>query len=203
MRSFNEPVRVGITGGIASGKSLAAAWFERSGFPVFYADLVAKSIPETNAEVRSALIGYFGEQAFLPDNRLNRPFLASAIFGSEENRLWMNQLIHPLVLQAFKTFCNEHDTAEMIIHEAALIYQSGFDKHLDFVIFISASEELRINRALSRGMDSPEAVRQRIMAQGDLTVFEKKADFLLFNTGTPEELEAKLETTLRAIRSHH
>lgn len=194
---------VGITGGIASGKSLAAAFFSRKGYPVFYADLVARSIPETSDEVRMALIGRFGEQAFLKGNQLNRSYLAEAVFGFEENRLWLNQLIHPRVLESFKQFCLEHQEAEAIFHEAALIYQAGFDKHLDFVIFISAPEDLRTKRALNRGMGNAEAVRQRIKAQGDLTVFEKQADFLLSNTGTPEELEVKLETTLRTIRSHH
>lgn len=192
---------VGITGGIASGKSVAAAYFESKGYPVFYADQVAKSIPETSDQVRQAIIGRFGEQAFLAGNKLNRPFLAKAVFGSEEHRQWMNRLIHPLVLNSFKQFCAEHHLAGLIFHEAALIYQAGFDKHLDFVIFISAPEDVRTKRALSRGMDNVEAVMQRIKAQGDLTAFEKQADFLLSNIGTPEELEVKLETTLRTIRS--
>lgn len=190
--------RVGITGGIASGKSVVADMIEKLGFPVFYADSVAKGFLSTDQAVKTFLLSELGEKAWLPTGEPDRKLIAARVFSDSSFRLQLNKLIHPKVLISFEQFCREHHHHRLIFHEAALIYQAGFDKYLDNVIFVSASETTRLARAVQRGGDAGD-VKKRMQVQGDLEVFEHQSRFVIHNEGNLENLKIHVNEIIRDL----
>ncbi|MCA0446670.1 MAG: dephospho-CoA kinase [Bacteroidetes bacterium] len=193
--------RIGITGGIASGKSMVAEVIESLGFPVFYADAVAKGFLSSDQDVKSYILSAIGKNAWLPSGEPDRKFIASKVFSDSDFRIGLNQLIHPKVLVSFEQFCRENSQHRLIFHEAALIYQAGFDKYLDNVIFVSASEETRLNRAVRRGGDSAD-IQNRMHVQGNLEVFEHQSRFVIHNEGNLEELKIHVNEIIRDLLSN-
>lgn len=156
---------VGITGGIGSGKSTVCRIFQLLGVPVFEADAVAKSLYDTNPEVKAGLIRLFGEEIYTPENLLNRKKLASIIFTNEIHLAQVNELVHPFVRKDFKNWLKLHEQVPYIIHEAAILFESGFHKMMDFTILVSAPEEQRIARVVARDGVSEQMVRERMQKQ--------------------------------------
>lgn len=193
--------RIGITGGIASGKSVVAGIIEELGFPVFYADAVAKSLLSSDQEVKTYLAGELGEKAWHPTGAPDRKVIAEKVFSDPVFRDGLNQLIHPKVLISFEHFCRENSQHQLIFHEAALIFQAGFDKYLDNVIFVSAPEETRLNRAVQRG-GSRDDIQKRIQVQGNLDVFEHLSRFVIYNVGNPEDLKIHVNEIVRDLLSN-
>lgn len=190
--------RIGITGGIASGKSVVSEIIESLGFPVFYADTVAKGFLIADSEVKDFIQSLIGPSAWLPTGEPNRPLIAAKVFSDDIFREKLNKLVHPKVLISFEKFCRENIHHRLVFHEAALIYQAGFDKYLDNVIFVSASESIRLERAIQRGND-PEDIQKRIAAQGNLELFEHQSRFVIQNEGTRENLKVLINDIIRDL----
>ena len=155
---------IGITGGIGSGKSTVCQIFKILGIPLFEADLVAKTLINSNQEVRNGLIQLFGREIYGSDNRINRKMLANLIFNDDNLLKKVNQLVHPAVRNEFTNWMKLQDS-EYIIHEAAILFESGFYKMMDYTILVSAPEEMRIGRVSKRENITPEMVRERMAKQ--------------------------------------
>jgi len=155
---------IGITGGIGSGKSTVCQIFKILGIPLFEADLVAKTLINSNQEVRNGLIQLFGREIYGSDNRINRKMLANLIFNDDNLLKKVNQLVHPAVRNEFTNWMKLQDS-EYIIHEAAILFESGFYKMMDYNILVSAPEEMRIERVCKRENITPEKVRERMAKQ--------------------------------------
>jgi len=155
---------VGITGGIGSGKSTVCKMFKLIGIPVFEADLVAKSIINSSPEIRSGLIQLFGKNIYDTKNKLNRKMLANLIFNDDTLMEKVNQLVHPAVRKQFKHW-QKLQNEPYVIHEAAILFESGFYKMMDYTILVSAPEEMRIDRVTKRDNISSDLVQQRINKQ--------------------------------------
>ncbi len=175
-------ITVGITGGIGSGKTHICKLLELMNFSVFYSDTEAKKIQNSDPEVRSKLINFFGEECYTADG-LNRKYLAEIIFKDTKAKKQLEEIIHPKVSQAFTNWCNEKATANerIVFIESAILYESGFDKMVDKVIVVYADEETRINRTISRDKTNREAVEERIKNQSSDKTKCKKADFVISN----------------------
>jgi len=156
-------LRVGLTGGIGSGKSTIARVFEVLGIPVFRADDSAKALMESDPELRSALIARFGERIY-PDGTLDRPALAAIIFNDEEARQAVNALVHPAVRKAFDAWVIKQQ-APYVIMEAALMAENDGWKRFDRVVAVSCPEPERVRRVMARDGVSEEQVRVRIRYQ--------------------------------------
>lgn len=141
---------VGVTGGIGSGKSLICKIFNCLGAPVYNADHRAKWLMNNDNALKKNIKAEFGSGSFTPDGLLDRSYLAKKVFNNEEQLQKLNSLVHPAVGKDFTDWARDHSTAKYLIKEAALIFESGSDKGLDYVITISAPERLRINRVLKR-----------------------------------------------------
>ena len=128
--------RVGLTGGIGSGKSTVAHVFEILGIPVYYADKEAKRLMNEDPDIRKQVIAHFGEEAYA-DNILNRRFLAEIVFKDKEKLRLLNSLVHPVTIAKAEEWMQKHNTP-YVIKEAALIFESGSQEGLDFVIGVSA-----------------------------------------------------------------
>ena len=183
-------IKVGITGGIGSGKTYVCKLLELMNFSVFYSDAEAKKIQDTNAYVRSKLIELFGEQAFT-ENGLNRKYIAEIIFGNPSAKKQLEEIIHPKVAEAFATWCQEKaGTDEKIVFiESAILYESGFDKMVDKVIVVYADEDVRIERSMQRDGADRAAIEERIKNQSSDKDKRLKADFVIHNN--PDDLVNK------------
>ncbi|MFN2429076.1 MAG: dephospho-CoA kinase [Cryomorphaceae bacterium] len=181
MPKSNTPIEVGLTGGIAAGKSLAAEIFKVLSVPVFNADTEAKTILETSAEVRRAIIERFGEKAY-SGNLPNRPFLADRVFKDESSRKDLNAIVHPAVGRTYAEWVKVQ-SAVYVIKEAAITFETGMYKQMDRMILVTAPEEVRLSRAVKRDGSDQEKIENRMRAQWS---DEKKiplSDFLIHNDG--------------------
>ncbi len=156
-------ITVGITGGIGSGKSTVCEIFKILGIPVFEADKVARNLMNENSEIRQNLGEWFGSEIY-SGNQLNRKLLAELIFNDNSLLTKVNSLVHPIVRAEFEKWKNKQKTVYSV-YEAAILFESGFYKLMDFTILITAPEQIRINRVMKRDNLSPGQVVARIKNQ--------------------------------------
>ena len=160
----NKPLRVGITGGIGSGKSIVAKVFSVLGVPVFNADLIGKQILSTDSSVEVEVVQHFGREAYVggvPD----REYLAKVVFSDSAKRETLNSIIHPAVGKAFEEFCKLHSSAPYVLKEAAILIETGGHEKLDTLLLVTAPEQLRVERVINRDQTSRELIEKRIAAQ--------------------------------------
>ena len=157
-------LKVGITGGIGSGKSTVCRIFNLLGAPVFEADRAAKKLMNSNAEIRNGLVDLYGSDIYTPDGNVDRKKLAGIIFNDDLELQKVNALVHPQVRSEFLNWA-ENQTVPYVVHEAAILFESGFYKMMDATILVSAPEEERITRVSKRDEADREQVRSRIQKQ--------------------------------------
>lgn len=172
-------VLIGLTGGIGSGKSTVAKVFETLGIPVYYADDEAKRLMNTDERLKQEIIKQFGIESY-KDGTLNRPYIASLVFTNKEKLSLLNSLVHPVTIEDSQKWVLQQITP-YVIREAALLFESGANKGLDFVIGVSAPVPLRIQRVIQRDGLSKEEIEQRISRQMDEEEKIKKCDFVIIN----------------------
>lgn len=177
---MHMPVKVGITGGIGSGKSTVCKVFKLLGAPVFEADIVAKQLQNTNQKIRKGLIRLFGEYIYTSEDTVDRKKLAAIIFNDDLMLSKVNELIHPVVREEFEQWL-EKQNSPYIVHEAAILFESGFYKRMDFNIVVSASEEQRIERIMQRDGINRESVIRRIQKQWSDERIQNLADMVIHN----------------------
>jgi dephospho-CoA kinase len=173
--------KVGITGGIGTGKSIVCRIFSSLNIPVYDADSRARWLMENHPDIRLALINWLGEEVYA-DGQLNRSFLASVAFKDPETTETLNRLTHPSVRDDFNDWILKHENAPYIIKEAALLYESGSCKDLDSMIVVSAPMDLRIERILKR---DPQRSRQQVLDIIERQWPDEKklslADYIIYN----------------------
>jgi dephospho-CoA kinase len=172
-------LKIGLTGGIGSGKSTVANIFKVLGIPVFDADTVAKDLMEFNFELRDSLIKHFGEQVF-EAGHLNRKWLAGKVFKDPYELNILNAIVHPLTLQVAEDWFLKQN-APYAIKEAALIFEAGAGAGLDYVIGVFAPQHLRIQRVMKRDSLSRDEVLERMDRQISDTIKMKLCDFVIVN----------------------
>ena len=173
--------KVGITGGIGSGKTTVCKVFELLGVPVFYADSVAKSIMYTDNELREQIIRVFGKDSYFVNGDLNRAYISSIVFKDETELQKLNGLVHPAVFRAFDLWVSEQVNAPYVMKEAALLFESGSYKMCDQTILILAPEAIRIARVTERDKISEEDVKLRMKKQWPDAEKQKLANYILRN----------------------
>lgn len=175
-------IKVGITGGIGSGKTYICKLLELMNFSVFYSDTEAKKIQNTNEYVRIKFTELFGEEAYTEEG-LNRKYIAEIIFGNPDAKKQLEEIIHPKVAEAFATWCEEKSSTDekIVFIESAILYESGFDKMVDKVIMVYADDDVRIERSMRRDKADRKAIEDRIKNQGSDKEKCKKADFIIYN----------------------
>ncbi|MBL7698018.1 MAG: dephospho-CoA kinase [Chitinophagaceae bacterium] len=173
------PLRIGITGGIGSGKTTVARIFQVLGVPVYYADEAAKRIMNEDAILKQEIIKNFGEESYV-DGKLNREYLASIVFHDKKRLAILNSLVHPATIRNSNLWM-KCQTTPYAIREAALIFESGVQAQLDFVIGVSAPLELRIERAMQRDNLTRRQVLDRMDRQINETIKMRLCDFVIVN----------------------
>jgi len=190
-------LRIGLTGGIGSGKSTVAKIFEVLGIPVYYADDAAKRLMNEDDNLKQQIIQHFGSEAYT-DGQLNRGFIAKMVFNNKEKLELLNSLTHPAVIHDSEEWIKAQ-TAPYTIREAALIFESGINKYLDYVIGVSSPEELRIERTMKRDNVSREEVLKRMKSQIEENEKITLCDFVIYNNEEQFIMPQVLELHKRLI----
>lgn len=172
-------IRIGLTGGIGSGKTTIAKIFELLGAPVYYADETAKKLYHTNKELMEDLKKHFGEDIYTNDE-LNRSKLAAIVFNNPDKLELLNSLVHPLTIKDAEEWMKTQ-TAPYIIKEAALLFEAGSANGLDYIIGVSAPQHLRIKRIMERDQADREQVLTRMQRQMDDEIKMMLCDFIIRN----------------------
>lgn len=172
-------LRIGLTGGIGSGKSTVAKILEILGIPVYYADDAAKEIMNSDAALQAQIRENFGEASY-KEGRLDRKYLAGLVFNDPEKLNRLNALIHPVTIRHSEEWFSRQK-APYAVREAALLFESGASANLDYIIGVYAPQALRIRRVQQRDGLSADEVKQRMKRQLNEEMKMKLCDFVLRN----------------------
>ena len=176
-------IKVGITGGMGSGKTTACKIFESLGIPVYYADDRAKWLMTNDVTIVNGIKKLFGEEAYLQNGALNRPHIANIAFSDQGKLTELNALVHPAVGQDSRRWRHEQIDFPYTLQEAALMFESGSAKALDRVIMVYAPKKTRIKRILDRDQTTQEAIEARMNKQMPEEEKVKQADYVILNDG--------------------
>ena len=172
-------LKVGITGGIGSGKSTVAKVFEVLGIPVYYADDAAKRLMNEDEVLKEQLLKQFGKETYV-EGKLNRKFLSSLVFNDEEKLALLNSIVHPATLRDADRWMQQQESP-YAIKEAALIFESGAQQQLDYVIGVYAPSTVRIQRVMKRDGITREAVKARMEKQINEEIKMRLCDYVIYN----------------------
>jgi len=177
------PLKVGITGGIGSGKTIVCKILEAMGYPVFYSDQVAKELMYTDKQLRIELVELIGEDTYI-EGELNRQLIAQKVFTTPELLSKINALVHPKVRVAYTKFVRDHSDSTFVFNEAAILFETGAYKSFDAVILVTANEDIRIQRVMERDQITVEQVRVRMKNQWSDEAKRKMTEFVISNNDT-------------------
>lgn len=159
-----EPIRLGITGGIGSGKSVVCHVLQLMGVPVYSSDDETKRLMVRDAVIRSGMISLLGPEVYQGEE-LNKPLVASYLFASADHAATINALIHPRVKEDFRRWVGEHRGHRLVAIESAILLEAGFADEVDRVVVVTAPLETRIRRAMQRDAASRRQIEQRVQHQ--------------------------------------
>jgi dephospho-CoA kinase len=172
-------IKIGLTGGIGSGKTTVAKIFEVLGIPVYYADDRAKELMQSNENIKTQIIHSFGADSFV-DGKLNRKHIAALVFANPENTAIINSIVHPVTIADANEWMLKQNT-HYAIKEAALIFEAKAEKQLDYIIGVNSTLPLRIQRIMQRDNMDEAAVMARMQKQMDAVEKMKRCHFVVEN----------------------
>lgn len=178
---MSNPLQIGITGGIGSGKTLVSKIFACLGIPIYDADSHAKELMTTDGILVSQIKKEFGDLSYLSDGTLNRKYLSEVVFNKQERLDVLNKLVHPRVGENYTQWVKRHNNKAYVLKEAALLFETGSYQALDKIIVVHAPEEVRIKRVIHRDGRAEQQVREIIRKQMSEEEKLKRADFIIYN----------------------
>ena len=176
--------KIGITGGIGSGKSYVCRKIAQRGIPVYYTDDKAKQLMTQDSDVIHALKQLIGKDAYI-DGQLNRSKVATYMFDNAANTAKVNAIVHPAVKRDFIQWANRQQS-ELVVQECAILFESGFEATVDTTVEVYAPNELRIKRACQRDNATTEQIISRMNQQMDEERKRQLADYCIINDGTAD-----------------
>ncbi|MEW6624370.1 MAG: dephospho-CoA kinase [Bacillota bacterium] len=186
---------IGLTGGIASGKTTVASILDRLGARVIDADLIAKEIVEPGKPALQDIIKYFGKDVLLPDGRLNREYLGDLIFGNPEDREKINSITHPRIIKEVEDRLEKcrQEGIKVVILDVPLLLETGMDDMVDEVWLAAVDEMTQVKRIIARDKLSKEQAMQRIASQMPLKEKIKRADKVIDTGCSKSSLETRVK----------
>jgi dephospho-CoA kinase len=194
---------IGLTGGIASGKSTVARFFAELGVPVVDADQLARQVVEPGSDALAEIARTFGEDVLLDSGELDRKALGAIVFADPEARKKLNAITHPRIAAAGQEALRRHAEAgcDLAIYEAALIVENGLHRAMQGLIVVSLPESEQLERLQARDGIDAEAARERLAAQASLAEKLEAADYVIDNSGALEDTRAQVVALLQRLRS--
>lgn len=175
-------IKIGITGGIGSGKSYIADLIKKQGLPVFNCDDAAKYIMANDDEIKARLKELIGEEIYTDGGNLNKQMMSDFIYLNEDNRKKINEIVHPAVREQYMRWLSVQYTS-VVFMESAILFESGFSDLVDKVIHVFASDEVRLHRLIKRDGLTRMQAYERMQAQMSEAVKMKFADYCILNNG--------------------
>jgi len=190
---FTTVKTLGVTGGIGSGKTTVCGFLEEQSARVFYADIEAKRLMREDPDVRAAIVKEFGEAAYDEDGALDRAYLADRVFDDAEQLGRLNAIVHPHVFEAFAAAKKRavKEEVSLLVHEAALLFEAGGDEHVDVTAAVVAPDADRVDWVTARDDVTPDQVQARMQHQLSQEELRARADYVIENNGTLEDLRRK------------
>jgi dephospho-CoA kinase len=185
-------LRIGLTGGIGSGKSTVSALLAERGAVIVDADVIAREVVEPGTPGLAAVVEAFGQTVLASDGSLDRPALAAIVFADPEARHRLDGIVHPLVRARAAELAAAAPAGAVVVHDVPLLVETGQAGRYDLVLVVVADAETRVARLVRRGLPEVDA-RARIAAQATDEQRRKVADVVLDNGGSPEELAAQVD----------
>lgn len=179
--TVRKKIKIGLTGGIGSGKSVVARILSGLGVPVYDSDSEAKRLTLKDNSIREQLIALLGSEIFY-NGSFNKQLLSSYLFSSAENAQRVNDIIHPCVKKDFKLWVEQQDR-DILAIESAILIEAGFRMEVDYLVLVYAPVELRIERTMARDNLSRQAVESKLSRQLSDEEKKKQADFIIINDG--------------------
>jgi dephospho-CoA kinase len=190
-------LRVGLTGGLASGKSTVARWLRDEGFEVVDADRLVAELYQPGGAGAAAVRALFGPEMLDERGGVDHPKVAARVFRDPEARFALESAVHPLVRRRFEEIAAK--SQGVIVLEATLLVEAGYAPGFDLIVTVEAPCELRLQRAVARGMDDA-AARARLLAQGDGDERREAAHRILDNSGDTEHLRRQVDELVEELR---
>jgi dephospho-CoA kinase len=197
-------VRIGLTGGIAAGKSTVAQRWQQAGAIVIEADELAHRALEPGTPTWQEVVREFGREVLNADQTVNRPKLGEIVFGDESKRLALNRIVHPAVRQMQADLlaqCERDGRAKFVLVTVPLLYEVGAERDFDFVVTVACSEQTQLARLTATGL-SEEQARARIRAQWPMQRKMGRADFVIWNDGTLRTLSEQADIIWAIIKEN-
>lgn len=196
-----KKLKVAVTGGIGSGKSSLCALFKEKGYPVFSSDAVAKELMTGNPDIKKKIIKHFGKDSYTGE-KLNREFLASKVFSNPEKTELINSIVHPATTEEIQNRIEkEFRKKDIVFVESALVYEAKIHKKFDYVILVASSDENKLARVTKRDKAAAASVEARMNSQIPDDKKKLRADFVINNDSTLEDLQKRGEFILAVIES--
>ena len=195
-------IKIGITGGIGSGKSVVSRLFGIMGIPVYISDIEAKRITQTDPVICQELCALVGQDVF-QNGVLNRSLLASYMFGHPNRVQKVNEIIHPQVKNDFRQWTGRLSSKPLVGMESAILIESGFRDEVDVLVMVYAPLDIRVERAMRRDGSSKDLVMQRIEAQMSDEVKRSQADFVIVNDDETPLIPQVLELISLLSKNNH
>lgn len=192
-------IKVGLTGGIGSGKSTVSKILISKGFSVYNSDNRAKWLMNNNDNLKSNIISIFGNQSYIKES-LNRKYISSKVFNDSLKLKELNNLVHPLVALDFNNWLSNQNTNDIVFKEAAILIESGAHKEMDKIIVVACPKNIRIERVLKRDGNNSESVDKRMQNQMSENEKINYADFVINNSGSKSDLLKELESVISELK---
>ena len=194
-------LRIGITGNIGSGKSTFSEFVSELGYPVLYADDISKEILSKDADVNSEVINHIGAQSYNGE-KIDNSYIASIVFSDKKKLKKLNSILHPKVRLKIDSLSKDlFKNNNIVFVEAALIYESKFENMFNYIVFITASYDIRMQRSIINKHISKSDFMNRDNNQIKEELKQNKADFTFSNDGTKNELKKKAELLIKILES--
>lgn len=190
-KQHSRKLLVGVTGGIGSGKSLVCEYFQKCGGEIFYADKIARDQYITNIKLRNELVKNFGNKILDENNQLSLPKFREIVFKGDANQKRVNRIVHPFVVNEI-LIISKKSNSPLVFIEAALIFESGFDKYLDYTIEVFATVKNRIKWVKNRSKLSIKLIRSIMKLQMPEREKLQRADFVIKNELTKAKLKKQV-----------
>jgi len=194
---------IGITGGIASGKSTVTNFLRKKGFEVVDADAVVHQLQKPGGRLFQILVEHFGEKILLEDGELNRPLLASLIFNNSDEREWSKQTQGIIIRQELGTLRDKfYETEELFFMDIPLLFEQDYAAWFDETWLVYVSPDVQLKRLMKRNHLSKESAEARLASQWSLEEKKKLANHLLDNNGSRDQLLSQVVTLLEGGGAH-
>jgi dephospho-CoA kinase len=194
---------VGLTGGIATGKSTVTGMLRERGIPVIDADQIAREVVEPGKPAYMAIVRHFGSDILLPDGQIDRKKLGEIVFSDEAKRQKLNAIVHPEVRRVMRQEAEaaEKNGAEIVFMDIPLLYESKLQYMVEKIAVVYAPPDMQLARMMERDELDEEQAQKRLRAQFPIDQKKQEADFLIDNSHTREETERQVEVLLAGIRA--